>query len=120
MIERLIRALQALAAPADAQLARDPDFAAKAGGLALDYDDALRLTLDCPQIRLDPEAREALETIGERLDVMSGETDAFWTEDALRGSAEWEAVRRLAREALRALGEPVDLPPPGDGVHVSD
>src|SRR5215212_10645109 len=119
MIERLIHSLQALAAPADVQLARFPDFAAKADELALDYADALRLAADCPQLRLEPGQRRALDRLDGYLDRMSGAANAgLWTEGAVRSSPEWVEVRALARDALAALGAPDDLPPPGDAVYV--
>ena len=119
MIERLVHALQALAAPADAQLARDPAFVAKARELALDFADALRLVTDCPQVILTREQQATLEHVDDLLERMSGEQNAaLWTEAALREGAEWQAVRRLAGQALLALGQPVDLPPPGDATYV--
>lgn len=115
MIERLVDTLRALAAPAEEQLARFPDFVVKADELALDFDDALRLVMDCPQIRLEPEQEHALERLDDTLERMSGEANApLWTEGALRERDEWARVRRLARAALAALGHPADLPPPHD------
>ena len=105
MIERLVYALETLAAPADVQLARAPDFAARSGELALDFADALRLVTDCPQLHLTSAQRESLERLDtylERLaDSMSGE---LRTERAVRTSAEWSHVRRLAAGALAELG----------------
>ena len=118
MIERLIHSLQALAAPADVQLARFPDFAAKADELALDYADALRLAADCPQVLLEPGQRHALDRLDGYLDRMSGAANAaLWTEGAVRSSPEWEEVRALARAGLAALGAADDLPPPGGAVY---
>jgi hypothetical protein len=48
MMQRLVHALQALAATADEQLARCPELVNKADEVALDYADALRLVIDCP------------------------------------------------------------------------
>lgn len=40
-------------------------------------------------------------------------TDSWlWSDAALRKSAEWRQLRRLAREALVAFGWAMDLPPP--------
>jgi hypothetical protein len=119
MIERLIHSLQALAAPADAQLARFPDFVAKADELALDFADALRLVSDRPQVELSAAQREALARLDAQLDAMSGESRrALWSEAAMRGAREWAATRRLAREALAALHAPDDLPPPPDATYI--
>ena len=115
MIERLVHSLQALAAPAAVQLARFPDFAVRADELALDYADAVLLAADCPQLRLERAQRRALDQLDEHLKRMGAVAGAGpWTEDAVRTSPEWEAVRKLARDALAALGAPVDLTPPGD------
>ncbi len=104
MIERLVLALEALAASAEVQLARDPRFAARADELALDYADALRLVTDCPQIHLDPEQRDALEHLDEHLDAMrTGRGNTPWTDDTLRTSPEWARARALAGRALATL-----------------
>ena len=112
MIERLTRALQALAAPADVQLARFPDFGAEADAPALDYADALLLALDCPQLRIEPAQRIALERLDARLDGLCGAANAgMWSATALRDAAEWTTVRTLAAAALSALGVPHGPPP---------
>jgi hypothetical protein len=119
MIERLVHALQALAAPAEEQLARCPAFVVKADELALDYADALLLITDCPQVSLTPEQQAALEAVDHLLDRMTGEkNEALWTEAALHTAPEWQEVRCLAREGLLALGQPVDLPPPRNAVYI--
>lgn len=82
MIERLLTSLDSLAALGDAPPGRW-------SSLAGDYSDALRLVIDCPQIRLEAEQREALERV----------------EDALeRSPVDAERVRELARVARAALG----------------
>jgi len=119
MIERLVHALQALAAPAEVQLARYPAFVVKADELALDYADALLLITDCPQLSLTPEQQAAIEVVDHLLHQMSGKQNAaLWTEAALRTAPAWQEVRRLAREGLLALGQPVDLPPPSNAVYI--
>jgi hypothetical protein len=119
MIQRLITSLQALAAPAEAQLARFPDFVAKADELALDFDDALMLIRDCPQLELTGDQVTALDAVDHALAAMSGPAQAgFWTEVSLRESLEWARVRSVAAEALGALGAPVESPPPRHGVYV--
>jgi hypothetical protein len=111
MIERLITSLRALAAPADAQVARYPDFTVRADELALEFDDALLLVSDCPQLRLGGEQVEALARVDRLLERMSGAEHAgMWTEAALRGEPEWDRIRRAASEALRALGYAEDPP----------
>jgi hypothetical protein len=118
MILQLIHALQALAAPAEIQLARFPDFVVKADELALDFDDALRRA-GRPGNHLSPAQRTALARVDEFLTRMSGAANApKWTDAAVQSSPEWVAVRALAADALRALGAPVEPPPPSDAVFV--
>lgn len=115
MIERLVHALQLLALPAERQLARGPDFAAQAGELALDFDDALRLVRDCPQMELTDAQHAALGAVDALLSRMSDEVQpAPWTEQAVRGAPEWRALRHAAADALAALGQP-PLPPQEPG-----
>ena len=83
MIERLVTALRTLSASPGAE--RD---ASRAHDLSFDYADALRLVLDCPQIHLDPEQREALERV----------------DDALERGDDEARVAALARTALALLG----------------
>ena len=105
MIERLVESLEMLAAPADVQLARAPDFAARSGELALDFADALRLVTDCPQLHLTSAQRESLEQLDAYLERLAGSTGGdLRTERAVRTSAEWSRVRRLAASALAELG----------------
>jgi hypothetical protein len=119
VIQRLITSLQALAAPAEIQLARFPDFVVKADELALDFDDALMLVRDCPQLELTPGQVAALDALDQALDVMSGPGQGrFWTESALRDGAEWAHVRGLAAAALRTLDAPVTTPSPSHAVYV--
>ncbi len=89
MIERLVEVLRALAGPGDV----DP---ARAERLAGDFDDAARLVIDCPQIELTGAQRAALDRLAAHLDRAPGGGGAAGRDDA----------RRLAREALAALGDP--------------
>ena len=119
MNQRLITSLQALAAPADIQLARFPDFVGKADELALDFDDALMLTRDCPQLELTGDQVAALDAIDRALDVMSGPGHRpYWSESALRDSEDWARVRQLAVTALHALNAPLEVPAPSHAVYV--
>ena len=112
-------ALQALAADADLQLARFPDFVCKPDELALDFDDALLLVRSCQQIELAPEQARALAAVDALLARMSGAANAaLWTEAALRERVEWAEVRAAAAAALLALGYPIEPPPPTDNIYV--
>ena len=119
MILRLITTLQALAAPAETQLGRYPVFLVNAGEIALDFEDALMLIRDCPQIELTSEQQVALSAVDRSLEDISGSLRAeLWTEMALRHSTEWQVVRRVATTALEALGAPVDDPAASDAIYL--
>jgi len=118
MIEKLVDCLRALAAPADIQVARFPDFVCKAGELALDYADALLLAFQCQQLQFTQEQRQALQRVDDLLDGMSGEQNAhIWTDAALGSAPEWVAVRDAAMAAVHALG--MRYEPPGRDVRVT-
>jgi len=87
MIHRLIETLRALAAA---------DRLASAEQLVLDFDDALLLVRDCPQLRLTNLQRDALADVEAALNTA-------------RTSAEWENVSQRARAALSALDAPADV-----------
>ena len=120
MTERLKHALQALAAPAEVQLARYPEFVVKADELALEFDEALRLTLSAPRHGLSPEQLSYLVAIDTFLEKLgAGEMrDWAWTDAAVRGGPHWAQLRAVAAEALRAFGWPVEPPPPNPDVWV--
>lgn len=83
MIERLATTLSLLA-----DFGAGEEAVARRSAIAGDYSDALRLVIDCPQIRLEPEQQAALERV----------------EDALeREPVDADRVRELARAALVAL-----------------
>ena len=104
VIQALIESLQALASPAHVQLARFSDFVVKGDELALDFDDAFLLVRDCPQLVLTRRQRDALAEVDATLSAMSGQRhNELWTEDAVRTSPRWEALRQQARAALVAL-----------------
>jgi hypothetical protein len=80
MIERLARSLETLSAGGV------PSARASA-----DFSDAYRLVVDCPQFELDPDARQALDTVEKALDrVAAGQSVGD--------------LARLATRALSALG----------------
>ncbi len=109
MIERLTGLLQALAAPANEQVDRYPELKSRAEQIALDYCDAFRLVCDCPQLILTTKQRRALDAVAETLDSLSVPGSAtLWSEYAIRTSPRWKTIRRLAMEALRALGQSTD------------
>src|SRR5947209_10169262 len=111
-VVRLRHSLQALAIPAEIQLALFPYFVCKADELALDFGhwyDVVRSNRP-DDFTLDQWA--TLETIDRMLHEMSRHGHAHrWTDDAVRASPEWDTLRTLARDALGALGWEVAAPP---------
>ena len=101
--------LQALAMPADVQLALFPEGIAKVEELALEFDYALGMKWSAKRRRITPEQETLLQHIDDTLDQMSG-PEPFWTEEALRNSPEWNAVRNVAKEALEAFGWEIKAP----------
>jgi hypothetical protein len=112
VIMRLKHSLQALAMPADVQIALFPEFAQKADELALDFDNFRQAVVTNMESSLSDEQRDLLATIDVQLDMMSRAQDAnLWTEDALVRRPEWQSVRELASAALEAFDWPVVRPP---------
>lgn len=101
--------LQALAMPADVQLALFPEGNAKVEELALEFDYALGMKWSAKRRPLTAKQETLVQHIDDTLDQMSGPRP-FWTEEALRYSPEWNAVRNVAREALEAFGWEVKAP----------
>ncbi|HJU66707.1 MAG TPA: hypothetical protein VJ650_00565 [Gemmatimonadaceae bacterium] len=119
MIESLIVSLRALAASPDVQLARFPDFVVKADELALDFADAHLIFAQCQQLEFTPAQRDAVNAVDRLLDEMSGpEHAALWSEQALREAPQWDAVRQVAKLALRELGYAEGPVPPSDATYI--
>jgi hypothetical protein len=104
---QLRRSLQALAAPPSGQLALFPEDVAKADELALHFDHWASVIRSSDEGALSDEQRDSLSDIDEKLATMSrdgAEFDAdIWTDEALRNSEHWAAVRALAVAALEAF-----------------
>jgi hypothetical protein len=111
-VERLKHALQALAAPADAQLSLFPDFAHKVDELALDFNHWCDVVVSNAGSALTDHQRLLLEQLDDQLETMSGSSNAdLCTELALRKRPEWEQVRILARAVLVSFGWSGNRPP---------
>jgi hypothetical protein len=116
-LSRLRLALQVLAASAHDQIAHFPDFVCVADEMALDYN--LWLTRVRERVPLAPDHIAALTAIDTYLAERSGgHNSAFWTNAALTDDPGWADVRRLAQDGLRALGWPVEPPPPSPDVYI--
>ncbi len=106
MIDRLVHALQMLAAPAVEPNAYAPGLRDTVDRLAGDYADALMLVTDCPQIRLSAEQHAALERVDDELALVRARVVEGQAGVAGRHAVEWQRVRRHARAALMALDQP--------------
>jgi hypothetical protein len=90
-----------------------PDFVHVPDEVTLLYDDAFRLV---PQIReaglLTDEQYETLARLDRHHEEMSNAADkeSLWTVEAMRSDERWEKSRRLAAEALAALGRESGTP----------
>jgi len=115
IFERTKQALQLLACPAETQIKLIPSFACVTDELALDLDHWTEVVLDNFRCELTEEQISSLTAIDQKFDLLSRGgiefSEEFWTEDALRKSAEWEKIRQMAKEALHRFGWPVETPP---------
>jgi hypothetical protein len=106
--------LQALAASASEQLALFPDAVAKADELALDFDNCAAVVRGRDDSELSESQLAALTAIDDQLATMSRlatELDAdMWSEAALRHDQNWEQIRQLAADALKAFGWAAENP----------
>ena len=115
-LRSLLRDLQALAAEPETLLQAfsfpGPDYVAD--DLAEDFGFHVELAKRCVQEGLISEDMlERARAVLAKLDEMSGiRNAALWTDEALRTRPEWVEVRRLAREALRAMDYDLEPPPP--------
>ena len=102
----LLDALRLLALSAGEQLECFPSFVVVSDEMALLFDDQYR--------RWNPtgggaELRARLEQIDGLLEEM-GNDQNLWSESALRKSAEWSKIRKIAKNALELVGEDVRVP----------
>ena len=100
------RAVRVASLPADRQFECFPPIADIPFEIADDFDNWCRWALEGYKApRLTSEQRSCLIALDKRLDEMSGESHShLWTEDALRGRPEWDAVREDARKILDLFG----------------
>jgi hypothetical protein len=112
-LQQVVDSLRLAALPAEEQIAALPDFVHVPAEVALLYDDAFRLV---PQIRdaglITNEQQESLVRINRLHGDMGTATDKdwLWTVDAMRSDERWARSRRLAVEALAALGREAGTP----------
>ena len=88
-----------------------------ADDLANDFDTRLEMVEQSGARRLiSPEMLEKIRVVNAKLGEMSGLHDEeLWTDAALHTRAEWKEIRNLAKEALDAMGQKPESPPPWRG-----
>ena len=110
----LLQDLQKLASDAETMLKAFPPMIPAPDEVALEFDDHWEFAQRFVEEGLiTPKMRERVQTVDRFLSEMSERHDAsLWTDEALRKRKEWKEVRRLAREALAAMGYDLEPPPP--------
>ena len=112
VLVRLKHSLQALAMPADIQFELYPDFVCTVDEVVLDFDHWCRCVLSNDRGELSEEQRAMLRKLDGTFERMSdGRSQKLWTEDALRNSPEWQAVRDTVKAALTSFGWSTERPP---------
>jgi hypothetical protein len=109
---RLIESLRLLAGDREVQWAAFPEFVHKPDEIALVFDETRRFVDELVDAEaISGEQARLIRQIDVRLDDMSGESKAaLWTYEALGSDANWEAVRRMAKNVLNALSAEMSRP----------
>jgi len=119
MLNRLEKAVLALAQSADVQLSSLPDFVCQADELALNFEEGLS-ELDGHGGEITGEQCVPLNALDKLISSMSGErNDSFWTDDAVRSHAVWEQIRTAAKAVAIAFGWELRHPPPSGAIYIS-
>lgn len=113
IMQQLKYALQMLALPVTGQVHLIVDDCARVELLAEAFNTSYQAVRAEPEAPLTPEQTAAMARLESRLRQIGRELP--WTicrEAAMRKSAEWRSVKRLAREALIAFHWPLAVPSP--------
>jgi hypothetical protein len=114
-LRMLLKHLQALAADPETVLRAYPADCDVTETLADDFNEYLDRSERAVREGLVPaDYLEPAGLVGKQFSDMDGRVDPdLWTNEALRRKPEWAALRRLAAEALAAMGYDLEPPPPG-------
>jgi hypothetical protein len=107
LFERLKHALQLLACAPEIQLRHFPDFVHVPDELALDFDNFRTACVGNFRFEMTAEQLSCLDSVDQSFERMKGR----FTNDAVMNSREWQDVRLLAADALKAFGWPLEEPP---------
>ena len=111
LFERLKYSLQLLACPPEIQLEKFPAFVHGPDELALDFDNFRMACAGNFRAELTGEQLSCLDSVDRSFSQMPA--DCF-SPNAVTNSREWQQIRQLAAEALKAFGWPLDEPPRRD------
>ena len=103
---RLVESVVLLASGAAEQQQVLPEWVVRADEIALIFDECYQYVGElAQQDRLNDRQIEVLRSIGQRLEAMSGQSQAaLWTDQALAADSNWQWIRQRARDALELLG----------------
>jgi len=112
--------LQTLAADAETCIHAYPSLVQAADEVAEDLDTHLiQFEQAGPSGLASREQLDRIRAVDAKLGEMSGPQDPeLWTEKGLRTRPEWAVVRRLARDAVDAMGYEPESPPPFAGFYL--
>jgi len=109
-MDMLLQSLQLLAADYEQQVKAFPEYVHVPDEIALTFDDTYALVDSLKSEGLVTSVQDnKLKQIDMLLETMSHDENV-WTCEVLRTSSQWEEVRRLARETLRAFHTPRQNP----------
>ncbi len=116
LLRMLLQDLQTLASDAETLLNAFPPMIPAADEVALEFADHLEFAQRFVEGGLITQGMlERVRTVDRLLSEMSVRHDvSLWTDEAVRERHEWKEVRRLAGEALAAMGYKLEPPPPWD------
>jgi hypothetical protein len=119
ILERLKHSLQALALPAQAQVAYLPDFVVKTDELVLDFGHWRDCATGNCQVDMTAAQLDSLTAVEAHIAAPNSTGDrTVWDESALYSHAFWEELRNLAIQSLNAFGWPQETPPSYAHEHV--
>lgn len=115
ILRMLLKHLQALAADVETMLLAYPPGCGAVDELVNGFAHYLECSKAVVEEGLVGEGYlDKARLVDQKLTEMSDRHDPMlWTDDALRSKLEWVEVRRLAKEALTAMGYELEPPPPG-------
>src|SRR5262245_6089875 len=111
-LRELTRVIRRLASAGSAQPALFPDESVSPADLVRDFDHRALAVRESPDGQLSPSQLSSLTLLEQKLSTMArdgAEFDAdIWTDEAVRTSEHWLAVRALAAAALEELSDPAE------------